>query len=729
MRKLLYGLFAATFLICSFNTAHGAKTPGTLKWSYETAVNAWSVITSPAIGNDGTVYVAGDDDGKFYAFNPDGTLKWVHHGAIEAYPSTPAIGADGTIYVGGCNESGKLFAFNPDGTLKWTYDTAITGGRLANPSIGGNGVIYSAIGNRLYAVNPNGTYKWHYTIGHFNVTDPAIGGDGTIYVGSYYGLYAFNPDGTRKWFYGKRVSSPSIGADGTIYAGGSSDGYLYAFNPDGTLKWSHNTAINGLTISSSPSIGADGTIYVVAYDESTKLFAFNPDGTPKWPSAIEVLNSCCSPAIGTDGTIYVGFNAFNPDGTLQWSYLVGWDSYTSTAIGPDGTVYVGTHFGSLFALNSVSEGLANSSWPMFHHDSKRTGSLAPLSALPILAITRTGTGSGTITSAPSGINCGDTCRASYTSGALVTLTAAPAVGSTFAGWSGGGCSGTATCAVTMNSDTTVTATFNAIPYVLSASIQGSGAIAATDLTCNGTSCSGNYPYNTIVSLTATPAPGAGFVSWTGCTASNGTTCSVTMTSNKNVTATFTSLNPCAYAISPSSKAFNDKAGTVNVTVTGKGAKGVVCAAPVVTPSDPSWIGAAPGVWKNNKETVKVTVTANTTSSDRPGGSVAIADKTFAITQKGAACAITALAPASQPIPVGGGSSYHFALSVFPADCEWTVASNKSWITLATTGGAGSATVNYTVPVNTTKRNQSGAITVTLAKNGKKKTQTVTQKGK
>jgi hypothetical protein len=41
----------------------------------------------------------------------------------------------------------------------------------------------------------------------------------------------------------------------------------------------------------------------------------------------------------------------------------------------------------------------------------------------------------------------------------VTLTASPAPGSTFTGWSGSGCSGAGTCRVTMNSDTTVTATF------------------------------------------------------------------------------------------------------------------------------------------------------------------------------------------------------------------------------------------------------------------------------
>ncbi len=66
-----------------------------------------------------------------------------------------------------------------------------------------------------------------------------------------------------------------------------------------------------------------------------------------------------------------------------------------------------------------------------------------------LTVNKTGTGSGTVTSSPAGINCGSTCRAQFTQGTVVTLTASPTAGSTFTGWSGGGCSGTGTCQVTL----------------------------------------------------------------------------------------------------------------------------------------------------------------------------------------------------------------------------------------------------------------------------------------
>ncbi|MDP3051991.1 MAG: DUF4214 domain-containing protein [bacterium] len=78
-----------------------------------------------------------------------------------------------------------------------------------------------------------------------------------------------------------------------------------------------------------------------------------------------------------------------------------------------------------------------------------------------LAVTKSGTGSGTVTSNPSGINCGSACAVTYTSGTSVTLTATPASGSTFAGWSGA-CSGTGTCTVSITQARNVTATFSIV---------------------------------------------------------------------------------------------------------------------------------------------------------------------------------------------------------------------------------------------------------------------------
>ena len=78
-----------------------------------------------------------------------------------------------------------------------------------------------------------------------------------------------------------------------------------------------------------------------------------------------------------------------------------------------------------------------------------------------LTVSKSGyqTGKATVTSNPAGINCGNTCAATFNGGTGVTLTAVPFSNSVFAGWSGA-CSGTSpTCAVTMDASKGVAATF------------------------------------------------------------------------------------------------------------------------------------------------------------------------------------------------------------------------------------------------------------------------------
>ncbi len=78
----------------------------------------------------------------------------------------------------------------------------------------------------------------------------------------------------------------------------------------------------------------------------------------------------------------------------------------------------------------------------------------------LLTVTKDGTDSGSVTSNPIRIDCGVTCQASFERGTMITVTAAPDAGSVFAGWSGGGCSGTDTCRIRMDAETSVTATFD-----------------------------------------------------------------------------------------------------------------------------------------------------------------------------------------------------------------------------------------------------------------------------
>jgi hypothetical protein len=78
-----------------------------------------------------------------------------------------------------------------------------------------------------------------------------------------------------------------------------------------------------------------------------------------------------------------------------------------------------------------------------------------------VSITKSGSGSGIVASAPSGILCGNDCAGAYSAGRVVFLNATPSAGSKFVGWSGG-CSGTRTCTVTGNTMVAVTAWFSRI---------------------------------------------------------------------------------------------------------------------------------------------------------------------------------------------------------------------------------------------------------------------------
>jgi hypothetical protein len=91
----------------------------------------------------------------------------------------------------------------------------------------------------------------------------------------------------------------------------------------------------------------------------------------------------------------------------------------------------------------------------YSNEACRTTSISPFS----IAVSKAGTGTGTVASTPAGIDCGTDCNESYAGGTVVTLSATPGSGSRFDGWSGGGCAGIGSCTLTGNSSLSVSATF------------------------------------------------------------------------------------------------------------------------------------------------------------------------------------------------------------------------------------------------------------------------------
>jgi hypothetical protein len=120
-----------------------------------------------------------------------------------------------------------------------------------------------------------------------------------------------------------------------------------------------------------------------------------------------------------------------------------------------------------------------------------------------LTVVRAGNGVGTVTSSPAGITCGADCSQAYLFNTAVTLTATAAASpisslSSFTGWSGGGCTGTGTCVVTIGAATTVTATFSLQPniaFVTSTSNHTGnlGGLTGADAICNARAQAVNLP--------------------------------------------------------------------------------------------------------------------------------------------------------------------------------------------------------------------------------------------
>ena len=245
---------------------------------------------------------------------------------------------------------------------------------------------------------------------------------------------SWNPS-TYGW--NQQVVALAVGADGTLYAGGSFSGFglapLAGFAAFKSISLSPSLSV------SAPASGAAGT----QLDASSIQAGLSGGSTPSGTITFKVFGPQSSPPSDCSGGTTVGTatasgdGAYHPNasftpraaGEYWWYASYGGDTSNNPAASACGA--------------SMAETVVAATPPSQH----------------TLTVTKTGTGSGTVSSSPAGIACGATCSASFTAGQQVTLTATPAAGSTFADWSGAGCSGTGACAVTMSSDQSVAATF------------------------------------------------------------------------------------------------------------------------------------------------------------------------------------------------------------------------------------------------------------------------------
>ena len=300
-------------------------------------------------------------------------------------------------------------------------------------------------------------------------------------------------------------------------------------------------------------------------------------------SGIVWISECSSPP-GCEGSTLSAYSAVPVEGSanLLWSGEIGVSTKFSRPDASGGRIYVGTRDGHLLAFGAThhtlaitreaeTDGSVTSNLPGIEcgsicSHSFSNGTQVNLTATPsknfeftgwsgggcsgsgacdvamysdtavtatfarithTLTISKSGSGLGTVTSEPAGIECGANCSATFDEASNVKLTAAPAAHSSFTGWTGpdaGGCGSTATCDVAIGtSNAAVTATFAQFPATTTA----------------------QFPETTITHVTVNKRKRKARFNFSGIGAATGFQCELIMAKEVHSTKPRSRFSPCA----------------------------------------------------------------------------------------------------------------------------------------------------------------------------------------
>jgi hypothetical protein len=284
-----------------------------------------------------------------------------------------------------------------------------------------------------------------------------------------------------------------------------------------------------ITLTATPDSGSAFGGWSGDVTDSSSTIIVTMDSNKSVTAIFNTLYSLTITKSGTGtGTVISSPSGINCGSACSYQFVPG-TNVTLTATSDSGSVFSGWSGDVACSCSTI----------IVTMDSNKSV-VAGFNALYTLTVTKSGTGIGTVTSFPSGINCGATCSYQFASGTNVTLTATPDSSFVFDGWSGDVTSSNSTITVTMDSNKSVTATFNFL-YTLTVIKLGAGTGTVTSspsgINC-GVICSHQFSSGTNVTLTATSDSGSVFGEWSGDVTGSNSTITVTMNLNKSVTAIF-----------------------------------------------------------------------------------------------------------------------------------------------------------------------------------------------
>jgi streptogramin lyase len=505
------------------------------------------------VGPDGNLWFTGFGVGIVGKITTSGTVTTYPTSSFNTEPTGITTGPDGNLWFteqgcSGCNPkvASKVAKITPSGTLtEYATPTGFSGpfGIVVGPD--GNLWFAEFDAYKIGKVTPSGSFT------EYAIPSP-VGPPNGIIVGSDGALW-FNEDS------GPAVTGAEIGRITTAGAisqheipeggtGGDNLSYWLTAGPDGqiwvTAGYGGFSAIARATTSGTVTLftnEAQGGSYIGFGPNNAAWVATN--GTTIYSFATAVLTAGLSGngagTVTSNAPVYGGqIDCTGGASGCSLTYMIGLP-VTLTATAASGSTFAGWSGGGCSGTSTCTVTM-----------SANTGVTATFTAVAeTLTVAEAGTGNGQITSSPAGINCSassNQCAAPFALGTQVTLTASASAGSSFAGWSGGGCSGTSPCVVTMNAAQSVTATFTVIPsFMLSVVPSGNGSGTVTSspsgINCGGT-CAASFQSGTQVVLSAVSASGSTFAGWSGGGCGGDQTCTVTLGAATTVNASFVAVS-------------------------------------------------------------------------------------------------------------------------------------------------------------------------------------------
>ena len=437
------------------------------------------------------------------------------------FPTT--AGAFDETFSGG-NTDGFITKLAPDGS-SLAYSTFIGAGGddgISDIAVDATGAAYLAgSANNVGFPTTGGAFDTTFAgSNEATVTKLAPSGASLVYSTFLGGAgdehaYAIEVDGAGAAFVSGRASTdfPTTSGAFDTTPNGDSDAFATKVNATGT-DLTYSTYLGGTSFDQSEGIALDGTgaAYVSgqtggAFPTTAGAFdtTFNGNsdafvsklndagsaldystyiGGPDWEWAEDIaLDSGAVYVTGIVETAGATANFPTTPGAFDESYNEGFaDAFVSRLDASGATLTYSTYLGGTeydegFGIAVDSFGAAYVTGDAYNptnfpttagaFDTTHTGDgsdafVTKLGVIYPVAVTRSGTGSGVVTSVPAGVICGSDCSESYIVGTSVTLTATADPGSTFTGWSED-CSGAGTCPLTMSDDRSVTATFTLDP--------------------------------------------------------------------------------------------------------------------------------------------------------------------------------------------------------------------------------------------------------------------------